>query len=153
MTRYLTAEQIQWIHRRVIDSTGGSAAVRDLNLVQSSADRPAGGAGKRDTYGTLPEKAAALLESLVLYHPFVDGNKRAALVAAGVFLEMNGWELEFTPDAAEEFLRRLAAGGMRFAEVARWVARHSAPYSRAAPAGAGGRRRKPGPRSRHPRRR
>lgn len=124
MIRYLSAEQIQWIHRRVIDATGGSDAVRDLNLVQSSAVRPSGGFGEQDTYRTLPEKAAALLESLVLYHPFVDGNKRTALVAAGIFLEINGVSLEFRPAEAEQLLRRLGAGGLRFAEVVRWMEKH-----------------------------
>jgi death-on-curing protein len=123
--RYLSAEQLQWIHRRVIDATGGSHAVRDLNLVQSAAVRPSAGAEKLDTYPTLPEKTAALLESLVLYHPFVDGNRRTALVAAGVFLEYNRRRLEFTPAEADRFLRRVGTGKMPFREVARWLERHS----------------------------
>lgn len=125
MPRYLSPEQIQWIHRRVIETTGGSPRVRDLNLVQSSAVRPSAGAGKRDTYRTLPEKAAALLESLILYHPFVDGNKRSALVAAGIFLERNGWKLDPRPAETQRFVTRLAAGALRFQEVVRWVERHS----------------------------
>lgn len=132
MIRYLNAEEIHWIHRRVIETTGGEPAVRDQNLVQSSAVRPSGGAGDLDTYPRLPEKAAALLESLVLYHPFVDGNKRTALVAAGIFLDFNGVDLDFRPAEAEQFLRRLAAGGLRFEEVGRWVEKHCAPRSRRA---------------------
>ena len=141
MIRYLSAEQLQWLHRRIIETTGGSAAVRDLNLVQSSAVRPAGGAGRHDTYRTLAEKAAALLESLVLYHPFADGNKRTALVATGIFLEQNGMALDFRPAEAEQFLGRLASGDMRFAEVARWVEKHSSRRPRPASARKSGRRR------------
>jgi death-on-curing protein len=125
MPRYLTPEQIQWIHRRVVETTGGSPRVRDLNLVQSSAVRPSAGAGRRDTYHTIPEKAAALLESLVLYHPFVDGNKRCALVATGIFLERNGWRLEPRPADTQRFLNRLAGGATRFPDVVRWVERNS----------------------------
>jgi death-on-curing protein len=125
MPRYLTPEQIQWIHRRVIETTGGSSHVRDQNLVQSSAVRPSAGAGQRDTYRTIPEKAAALLESLVLYHPFVDGNKRSALVAAGIFLERNGWRLDLQPADTHRFVTRLAAGATRFQDVVRWVERRS----------------------------
>jgi death-on-curing protein len=138
MIRYLSAEQLQWIHRRVTEATGGNPRTRDFNLVQSSAVRPSGGVGDRDTYRTLPEKAAALLESLVLYHPFVDGNKRTALVATGIFLENNGHTLVFRPAAADNFLRRLAARSLPFTEVARWVEAHCVPLRLATGAARGG---------------
>jgi len=86
---YLTAEQVLFIHARIIEETGGAHGVRDLGLLESAAARPQATFDGEDLYPDLFTKAAALMHALIQNHPFVDGNKRTGTVAAGLFLEIN----------------------------------------------------------------
>ncbi|URM99344.1 type II toxin-antitoxin system death-on-curing family toxin [Actinomadura madurae] len=95
--RYLTAEEIISIGRRIVDQ---NLNVRDFGLVASAAARPSTAAFGLDPYPTSPEKAAALLHSLTTSHPFTDGNKRVAFAATDVFLKLNG--ARFDPAAEDE---------------------------------------------------
>lgn len=72
---------------------GGAPGVRDLGAVEAAVFRPQCG-----YYNSITEEAAALLESLLIGHPFVDGNKRVAFAACDVFLRINGWRLQADPD-------------------------------------------------------
>ena len=96
--RYLTAEEIVAIGRRVVDE---GINVRDFGLVASAAARPSTEAFGVEPYPTLLEKAAALLHSLTTSHPLTDGNKRLAFASTDVFLKLNG--ARFDP-AAEDAL-------------------------------------------------
>jgi death-on-curing protein len=73
--------------------------VRDPGLLESALYRPQAG-----YYADLAEMAAALFESLIMNHPFVDGNKRDAFFATDLFLRLNGWNLRVDPDEAHRFL-------------------------------------------------
>ena len=90
MTRYLTAADLIRINGRMAEKWGGIPGVRDYELLESAVARPQTG-----YYADLIEEAAALCESLLQNHPFIDGNKRSAIVAAAVFLRWNGYKLEF----------------------------------------------------------
>lgn len=90
---YLGYRQVLWIYRRVIEETGGSFGIRDEGLLRSALVRPQASFGGQDLYPTLFEKAAALLESLVMNHPFTDGNKRVAWECLDLTLELNGYRL------------------------------------------------------------
>lgn len=94
--KYPTAEQVLFIHAHIIDVTGGAHGVRDVGLLQSAAARSQATFGGSDLYADLISMSAALIESLSRNHPFLDGNKRTAFVATGVFPEMNGYRLEAT---------------------------------------------------------
>jgi death-on-curing protein len=87
MTEYLEADEIASINGKVL---GGNIALRDRGLLESAVMRPQASAFGEDAYPTLAEKGAALLHSLALNHPFVDGNKRTATLAMLTFLELNG---------------------------------------------------------------
>ena len=91
--KYLTAEQVLFIHARLIAETGGEHGVLNLGLLQSAVARPQASFDRQDLYPDLFSKAAALLESLVGNHAFVDGNKRTAITSAGLFFQMNGYQL------------------------------------------------------------
>lgn len=91
--KYLSAEQLLFIHARLIEETGGSHGVRDLGMLLSAAGRPQASFDGQDLYSDLFSKAAALMESLIRNHPFVDGNKRTGVTAAGLFLRRNGYRL------------------------------------------------------------
>ena len=80
--------------------------------------------GNAKLYPTLADKAAALCFSLVMNHPFVDGNKRIDHAAMEVFLVMNGFELTADVDDSESVILRLAAGELERVQFTEWVVRH-----------------------------
>ena len=89
----LTAEQVLFIHSRLIDETGGSHGVRDTGLLLSAVERPKSGFGDTELYPDIFAKSAALMESLIKNHPFIDGNKRTAITSSAIFLQVNGHNL------------------------------------------------------------
>ena len=99
-------DEVLAIHERLIEVFGGAAGLRDAGLLESALFRPQTG-----YYEDLPRMAAALFESLLMNHPFVDGNKRVAFFATDVFLRLNGWKLRVQPDRAHRFLLQLLETG------------------------------------------
>ena len=118
--RYLTAEQVLFIHARLIAETGGEHGVRDLGMLLSAVARPQASFDQADLYPDVFTKAAALLESLIGNHPFVDGNKRTGISAAGLFLRQNGYRLSASNQELETFTLRVAQGGASQEEAAAW---------------------------------
>ncbi len=125
MTRYLTAEQVLFIHARLIDETGGLHGVRDLGRVQSAVARPQTTFDGVDLYTEIFSKAAALLESLVNNHPFVDGNKRTGIAATGLFLRLNGMHLTATNPELVTFTLAVAQSKMSLESITAWLRTHS----------------------------
>lgn len=121
MTRYLTVEQVLFIHARLIDATGGSHGVRDLGLLESAVMRPRATFGGAELYLDLFAKAAALLQSLVNNHPFVDGNKRTGITAAGLFLAQNGVRLVASNAELEAFMLTVITSSLAIDEIAGWL--------------------------------
>jgi len=122
---YLTLEEVLLLHARLIQRTGGSGGVRDVGLLESALARPQATFEGRELYPDLWHKAAALMHSLVKNHPFVDGNKRTALTAAALFLELNGYTLVASNDEAARFVLRAVAGEVDVAAIAAWLEGHS----------------------------
>jgi len=129
MTIYLTLEDVLEIHRQVIAETGGSASIRDVNLLDAAIHRPQASFAGLDLYPSLAEKAAALLHSLIMNHPFVDGNKRTAFTAADAFLRLNGWKFAAGEDDLFEFVIAIAEKQMPFEQIAPWIEAHLAEVS------------------------
>lgn len=123
--KYLTAEQVLFIHSRLIDTTGGIHGVRDIGLLESAVARPQSGFGGEELYPDLFHKAAAIMESLIKNHPFIDGNKRTAITAAGIFLGMNGYSLETSQKELEKFTLHMAIGKVSLHDAAEWFKKHS----------------------------
>ncbi len=96
---FLTVEEVLAIHERLLSEFGGPPGVRDLGLLESALFRPRTG-----YYEDIAEMAAALFESLLMNHPFIDGNKRVAFFATDLFLRLNGWKLKVDADKAHAFL-------------------------------------------------
>jgi len=117
---FLTADEVLAIHDALIREFGGPAGVRDQGLLESALFRPRTG-----YYDDLAEMATALFESLLMNHPFVDGNKRVAFFATDVFLRLNGWKLEVEADRAHGFLIGLLdRGECDFARLLPWLRDH-----------------------------
>lgn len=122
--RHLTLGELIELHRRIIAQSGGADGVRDLGLAESALAQPQMSFGGTELYPTLAEKAAALCFSLVMNHPFVDGNKRIGHAAMDVFLVMNGFELTADVDDSESVILRLAAGELGRLLFTEWVIQH-----------------------------
>jgi len=124
---YLAFGAVLYLHEQLIKSFGGSPGIRDEGALKSALARPRSTFGGQPLYPTLLEKAAALLESLCLNHPFVDGNKRVAYAATGLFLELNGWRLQADAEDAVPFMLEVAGGKRSKEEIRIWLEQHAVP--------------------------
>lgn len=123
MFSYLTVEQVLFIHMRLIAETGGSPGVRDLALLESAVVQAT--FCDEDLYPDFFVKAAVLLDSLIRNHPFVDGNKRVGVTAAGLFLRRNGQRLTASNAELEQFTLQAARSELSVEEIAAWLRSHS----------------------------
>jgi len=115
--QFLSADEIEAIHQRLIEEFGGPPGVRDRGLLESALHRPQTG-----HYGDIVAMSAALFESLIINHPFIDGNKRVAFFATDVFLRLNGWRIVVEADVAHELLvGLLAQGECNFEHLLPWL--------------------------------
>jgi death-on-curing protein len=122
--RYLTLGEVLDLYQQVMQHTGGAIGVRDLNALESAIAQPRMTFGGEELYPTLVEKASALSFSLVMNHPFVDGNKRAGHAAMETFLVLNGFEIKASVGEQEQILLRLAAGEIQRDAFTEWLRAH-----------------------------
>lgn len=114
---FLSLDEALAIHERLIERFGGAAGVRDLGALESALYRPQTG-----YYRDVVEMAAALFESLLMNHAFLDGNKRVAFFGTDVFLRLNGWRIVTDADTAHRHLiGLLEAGECDFAHLEPWL--------------------------------
>ena len=106
---HLSVETVREIHAEALRRFGGSEGVRDENLLASAVLTPQSSFGGKSPYADLIEIAAAYLFYLCGNHPFIDGNKRTAMMAAVVFLRMNGVEPAPDSEAWEKFVLDVAS--------------------------------------------
>lgn len=125
MTQYLTAEQVLFLHSRLIAETGGGNGVRDLGMLLSALGRPQATFDERELYPDFFLKAAALMDSLVRNHPVVDGNKRTAITAAALFLRANGYRLVVENHEMVRFTLTCAQSQRSLDEIADWFRQYS----------------------------
>jgi death-on-curing protein len=104
VVQFLSVDEVLEIHTALIDRFGGADGLRDKGLLESALYRPQSG-----YYSDLVEMAAAMFESLMNNHPFIDGNKRVAFFSSDVFLRLNGYKISVDPIIAYEFLMELFA--------------------------------------------
>ncbi len=104
---------------------GGSHGIRDVGLLESATFRPQSTFGGEDLYKGMFLKAAALLQSLLMNHPFLDGNKRTALASTGIFLRMNMYELINKHEEEVSFAVRVDNDHLSIDEIASWLKKNS----------------------------
>ena len=115
--RFPTVGTILAIHGILIEETGGAPGLRDLGALESAVMRPQMG-----YYDGIVEETAALMESLAMNHPFVDGNKRIAFAAADTFLLMNGYYIDCDGiKAHRHFMELFDTNSFRFTELVAWL--------------------------------
>lgn len=120
MILYLSVEQILLLHQAQLEKFGGGSGLRDRGGLESAAARPTMTFGGEDLYPDLPAKAAALMHSLVMNHPFLDDNKRAGAAAAELFILLNGFRLEATDAEFEEIILTVTRGELEADALAIW---------------------------------
>ena len=120
MTVYLSIEQVLAFHEALVARFGGASGLRDRGGLEAAVARPAMTFGGEDLYGDLAAKAAALMHSLVLNHPFVDGNKRVGVALAEFFLERNGSTIEASDEDLERLTLAVAEGKVAAEALAIW---------------------------------
>jgi death on curing protein len=120
MTQYLTPEQVLFLHSRLVAETGGGQGIRDLGMLLSALGRPQATFDDKELYPDIFSKAAALMDSLVRNHPFVDGNKRTAITAAALFLRFNGYRLVVENAEMVRFTLACAQSQLTLDEIIGW---------------------------------
>ena len=125
MTLYLTAEQVLFVHFRLLNETGGEHGIRDIGLLQSAIARPQATFDRQELYTDIFEKAAALMESLINNHPFIDGNKRTGIACTVLFLKQNGFSFSAKNRELEKFTLRVASSKVGRSEIMKWLKDHS----------------------------
>jgi death on curing protein len=113
------------LHGELLVEHGGAAGIRDLGALEASLARPYQLIAYGDERLTIFDLAAAICTSVCRNHPFVDGNKRAAFVALGLTLGLNGYELDAAEREAADIILELAAGTLTEEAFRNWVADHS----------------------------
>jgi death on curing protein len=121
MTRYITLDQVMELHRQIIQQSGGGTGVRDQGALESAIAQPRMTFGGEELYATVVEKSAALGFSLIMNHPFVDGNKRVGHAAIEVFLVINGLEIIAPVDEQETIILSLANGSIDRQTFTDWL--------------------------------
>jgi death-on-curing protein len=130
MTLYLSPQQVLFIHYRLIHDTGGQPGVRDLEALKAVLASPQQIENGQEAYPGLYKKAAVLLEALLQYKPFVDGNRRTAMAAVDMFLRLNGQRLGADGPEMIRFITRCAQTPVSLEYGVAWLWQYARPLRR-----------------------
>lgn len=122
---YLSLENILAIHEEMIHSYGGRKGIREKNLLLSALEQPKCMFNGQYLNKTIFEKAASYLFHICKNHPFIDGNKRTALVSAFVFLDLNQYEVHASEEEFEELVMGVAEGSIKKSEVSKFFKKYA----------------------------
>ncbi len=114
-------DDILQVHQFSIDKYGGGTGVREMSSLESAIARPFQTFDGKDLYSTIFEKSAALAESLIVNHPFVDGNKRTGFLAMANLLEEDGFFLVSSQENAYDFTIKISTGEIKFEQIVEWL--------------------------------
>lgn len=124
-TKFLSEAEVIAINERMVSKYGGLHGVKDLHMLRLAVGRPQMSVAFQDAYKTVFDKAAALFHSIINNHPFLDGNKRTSLFSAVLFLEYNGWSIEFKRKEAVKFTRQAHNQDYTVEQISKWFKEHS----------------------------
>jgi death-on-curing protein len=124
--KYISLTRVLFIHDQLVKRFGGSLGVRDVSLLESALARPHASFDGEDLYPGIYEKAAALMHSLLKNHAFVDGKKRTALAATGIFLKLNDIILQNKHEEELQFALQVENESITLRDIAIWLENNSA---------------------------
>ncbi|GAB4218663.1 MAG: type II toxin-antitoxin system death-on-curing family toxin [Candidatus Microgenomates bacterium] len=125
MIRYLLIEEVMAIHQTMIELFGGREDVHDFTMLHSAIERCKATFAGKDLYPTIFDKAAALIQSLILNHPFDDGNKRTAFTSCALFLFYNHYQLIYLKKEVIKFTLDIDSHKLNFEQISHWLKNHS----------------------------
>ena len=117
----IAKEEVFLIHDEVVKLHGGANGIRDLGGLESAIARPYQTFGEEDLYPTCFEKAAAIGESIIMNHLFVDGNKRTGYVLMELLLRIEGIKVNATDDSLYTFVINISTGEIKFEKIVEWL--------------------------------
>jgi death-on-curing protein len=121
MMRYLNLVEVLALHRQMIEQSKGAMGIRDLGSLESALAQPRMTFAGEDLYPTIVDKASALGFSIVMNHPFIDGNKRTGHATMETFLILNGLEINAYVDEQERVILALASGELERDAFTKWL--------------------------------
>jgi len=121
----ITIQEALEIHAILIERFGGTSGVRDQGLLEAALLRPFQTFDGKDLYLTVVDKAAAILESVVKNHPFIDGNKRTGYVLARLTLMAEQMDISVGQEEKYQFIIQVANGTLDFEQIKGWLRKHS----------------------------
>ena len=117
-------EDVKSIHSILIEQFGGSQGIRDEAALEAAIARPYSTFDGKDLYPTPEEKASAIIESIVVNHPFIDGNKRTGYVLMRLILLNAGIDIHASEEEKYEFVIGIASGRMKKNAILNWIRKH-----------------------------
>ncbi len=120
---FLTLEDVLEIHEDQINRYGGQKGIRDHNLLLSALAQPLSTFDGQYLHHTLYDKASAYLFHICQNHPFIDGNKRVAVVSALMFLALNDSPIDYNASALEQLTFEVAQGKIKKEKIAAFLAK------------------------------
>ncbi|MDP4265129.1 MAG: type II toxin-antitoxin system death-on-curing family toxin [Bacteroidota bacterium] len=114
-------KEVEQLHRILIDKFGGLHGIRDNAALESALARPFQTFDGRELYSPVLEKAASLSESILINHPFIDGNKRTGYTLLRFFLIQNGIDITASQDNKYEFVIDIASGTLKYEGIVSWL--------------------------------
>jgi len=117
----ITVEEAVRIQQILIEQFGGTSGLRNLELLESALARPYQTFDGQELYLNPEDKAAALLESLVMNHPFLDGNKRIGYVLMRMILLENDLDIDASQDEKYQVIVDVSIGSMKFEQIKNWI--------------------------------
>lgn len=117
----ISVKQAIEIHEVVVKEYGGAKGIRDLRLLESALARPFQTFGSEDLYPDLFTKSAAIGESIIINHPFIDGNKRTGYVLMESILRFGNIRINASNDDLYNFVISISTGEKKFEEIVQWL--------------------------------
>ncbi|MCG9900426.1 MAG: type II toxin-antitoxin system death-on-curing family toxin [Hydrotalea sp.] len=120
----ISIKEVEEIHQALINTFGGSHGIRDVSVLESALARPFQCFYNKELHPTPIHKAASLIESILMNHPFIDGNKRTGYVLMRILLINNGLDISASLDEKYKFVISIASGQSKFEQIVAWLNNH-----------------------------
>jgi death-on-curing protein len=120
----ISIKDVEEFHQILIEAFGGANGIRDLAALESALARPFQTFDDKELHTTPIHKAAALIESVIINHPFVDGNKRTGYVLMRIYLISNGLDIRASQEEKYDFVINIASGQTKFEGILEWLTKH-----------------------------
>ena len=125
----INIEDVEEIQKILINKFGGIHGVRDRSALDSALQRPFQTFNQTDLYKTVLEKASALVESILINQPFIDGNKRIGYTILRLYLMKNDYDISGSQQMKYEFIIDIASGKLKYDQILTWLTMNTSKIS------------------------